>query len=81
MVALVRCGRQIRTDEDTIAQRLIDAAVALTLIVAGCSLAVAVGGGLVDRKRPFTLLRVSGVPVSVRTGRRPLRMTRSWMTS
>ena len=36
------------------------AAVALTLIVAGCSLAVAAGGGLVDRKRPFTLLRVSG---------------------
>jgi FtsX-like permease family len=54
----------IRTDEDTIAQRLIDAAVTLTLIVAGCSLAVAVGGGLVDRKRPFTLLRVSGIPVS-----------------
>lgn len=51
-----------RTSEDTIAQRLIDAAVTLTLIVAGCSLAVAVGGGLVDRKRPFTLLRVSGVP-------------------
>lgn len=47
-----------------IAQRLINAAVTLTLIVAGCSLAVAVGGGLVDRKRPFTLLRVSGVPVS-----------------
>jgi hypothetical protein len=33
--------------------------------VAGCSLAVAAGGGLVDRKRPFTLLRVSGTPVSV----------------
>jgi FtsX-like permease family protein len=54
----------IRIGDDTIAQRLIDAAVTLTLIMAGCSLAVAVGGGLVDRKRPFTLLRVSGVPVS-----------------
>jgi hypothetical protein len=32
---------------------------------AGCSLAVAVGGGLVDRKRPFTLLRVSGTQVGV----------------
>jgi hypothetical protein len=53
----------IRTSDDTIAQRLIDAAVTLTLIMAACSLAVAVGGGLVDRKRPFTLLRVSGVPV------------------
>ncbi len=45
------------------AQRLIDIAVDLTLIVAGCSLAVAVGGGLVERKRPFTMLRVSGTPV------------------
>lgn len=44
--------------------RLIDAAVALTLIVAGCSLAVAVGGSLVERKRPFTLLRVSGTPTA-----------------
>ena len=33
--------------------------------MAGCSLAVTVGGGLVDRKRPFTLLRVSGTPVGV----------------
>ena len=33
--------------------------------MAGCSLAVSVGGGLVDRKRPFTLLRVGGTPVSV----------------
>jgi FtsX-like permease family len=36
--------------------------VALTLLVAGCSLAVAVGGGLVERKRPFTLLRLTGAP-------------------
>jgi hypothetical protein len=35
--------------------------------VAGCSLAVTVGGGLVDRKRPFTLLRVSGTSVGVLT--------------
>ena len=46
-------------------EKLVYAAVALTLIVAGCSLAVAVGGGLVDRKRPFTLLRVSGTQVGV----------------
>jgi hypothetical protein len=44
---------------DTV-QRLIDTAVILTLIVAGCSLAVSVGGSLVERKRPFTLLRVAG---------------------
>ncbi|HTA11204.1 MAG TPA: FtsX-like permease family protein [Streptosporangiaceae bacterium] len=45
-------------------QRLVYIAVALTLIVAGCSLAVAVGGGLVERKRPFTLLRLTGTPTS-----------------
>jgi hypothetical protein len=33
-------------------------------VVAGCSLAVAVGGSLVERKRPFTLLRVTGTPTS-----------------
>ncbi len=41
-------------------QRLIYIAVALTIIVAGCSLAVAVSGGMVERKRPFTLLRLTG---------------------
>jgi hypothetical protein len=41
-------------------ERLIYTAVLLTVIVAGCSLAVTVGGGLVERKRPFTLLRVTG---------------------
>jgi hypothetical protein len=48
---------------DTV-QRLFDVAVALTLVVAGCSLAVAVGGSLVERKRPFTLLRLTGTPKS-----------------
>ncbi len=48
----------------TTAQRLIDIVVALTLIVAGCSLAVAAGGGVVERKRPFTLLRLSGTPTA-----------------
>ena len=41
-------------------ERLIYLAVLLTLIVAGCSLAVTVVGSLVERKRPFTLLRLSG---------------------
>ena len=56
---------QIRLARATTFERILYAAVALTLIVAGCSLAVSVGGGLVDRKRPFTLLRVSGTPVGV----------------
>jgi len=59
---------QIRTQRADTLENLVYAAVALTLIVAGCSLAVAVGGGLVDRKRPFTLLRVGGVGVGVLSG-------------
>ncbi|HEY1484776.1 MAG TPA: FtsX-like permease family protein [Micromonosporaceae bacterium] len=39
--------------------------VAVTLLVAGCSLAIAMGGGMVERKRPFTLLRVSGTATRV----------------
>ena len=53
----------IRSSRATVVQRLVYFAVALTILVAGCSLAVAIGGGLADRKRPFTLLRVSGTPV------------------
>jgi hypothetical protein len=56
---------QIRLTRATEFEKILYAAVALTLIVAGCSLAISVGGGLVERKRPFTLLRVSGAPVSV----------------
>jgi hypothetical protein len=56
---------QIRLARTTTFENILYAAVALTLIVAGCSLAVSVGGGIVDRKRPFTLLRVSGIQVSV----------------
>ncbi len=52
----------IRASRAVTVERIVYAAVALTLVTAGCSLAVAVGGGLVERKRPFTLLRVSGTP-------------------
>ncbi|HEY3977704.1 MAG TPA: FtsX-like permease family protein [Streptosporangiaceae bacterium] len=45
-------------------ERLVYVAVALTLLVAGCSLAVTAGGGLVERKRPFALLRVAGTPAA-----------------
>jgi ABC-type antimicrobial peptide transport system permease subunit len=55
---------QARASIATTVQRLIYTAVVLTLIVAGCSLAVTVGGGLVERKRPFTLLRVTGTQIS-----------------
>jgi len=51
---------QARENVGNTLQRLVYIAVALTLLVAGCGLAVTVGGGLVERKRPFTLLRVTG---------------------
>ncbi|MEV6849214.1 FtsX-like permease family protein [Actinoplanes sp. NPDC051411] len=48
-------------------QRLVTVALALTLLIAGCSLAVAIAGGLVERKRPFTLLRLAGAqPANLR---------------
>jgi hypothetical protein len=53
----------IRSKRAAVAQKLFDYAVTLTVLVAGCSLAVSTGGGLVDRKRPFTLLRVGGTPL------------------
>ena len=59
---------QIRTQRAQTLENLVYAAVALTLIVAGCSLAVAVGGGLVERKRPFSLLRVGGTGIGVLSG-------------
>jgi hypothetical protein len=51
-----------RAAVSTTVQRLVFVAVALTLLVAGCSVAVTVGGGLVERRRPFGLLRLSGTP-------------------
>jgi hypothetical protein len=36
-----------------------------SLPIAGCSLAVSVVGGLSERKRPFSLLRLTGVPLRV----------------
>lgn len=45
-------------------ERIALAAIVLTLLVAGCSIAVSTGGGMVERKRPFTLLRLTGMPMS-----------------
>jgi FtsX-like permease family len=45
-------------------QRLCNVGLLLALLVAGCSLAVAVSAGLIERKRPFALLRLTGAPAS-----------------
>jgi hypothetical protein len=41
--------------------RLANLALAVTLTIAGCSLAVAVAAGIIERKRPFSLLRLAGM--------------------
>lgn len=55
---------QARAEVADTVQRLIYIALVLTLVVAGCSLAVTVGGSLIERKRPFTLLRLTGTPTA-----------------
>jgi hypothetical protein len=54
---------QARGSVTSTIERLIYLAVLLTPIVAGCSLAVTVAGSMTERKRPFTLLRLTGTPV------------------
>ncbi|MBY8875613.1 ABC transporter permease [Micromonospora sp. PLK6-60] len=46
-------------------RQLADVVIVVSLVLAGCSLAVAVVGGLQERKRPFSLLRLAGAPVGV----------------
>ncbi|SCE97607.1 ABC transporter permease [Micromonospora mirobrigensis] len=46
-------------------QQLADVVIVGSLALAGCSLAVSVVGGLSERRRPFSLLRLSGAPVRV----------------
>jgi predicted lysophospholipase L1 biosynthesis ABC-type transport system permease subunit len=36
-----------------------------SLPIAGCSLAVSIAGGLAERKRPFSLLRLTGTPLTL----------------
>lgn len=46
-------------------RQLADMVIAVSFPVAGCSLAVSVAAGLRDRKRPFSLLRLTGVQLGV----------------
>ncbi|CAI7979485.1 FtsX-like permease family protein [Frankia sp. Hr75.2] len=46
-------------------RRLADVVIITTLPIAGCSLAVSVVGGLAERRRPFSLLRLTGTPLAV----------------
>ena len=46
-------------------QHMTDVVILASLVIAGCSLAVSVAAGLTDRKRPFSLLRLTGAPIGV----------------
>ena len=46
-------------------QQLADVMILASLPIAGCTLAVSVAAGLTDRKRPFSLLRLSGAPLGM----------------
>ena len=45
-------------------QRVSNVGLSVTLVIAGCSLAVAVAGAIVERRRPFALLRLAGTQLS-----------------
>ena len=46
-------------------RQLADVVIIASLPIAGCSLAVSVAGGLAERKRPFSLLRLTGSPLGM----------------
>jgi cell division protein FtsX len=46
-------------------QDMTDVLIVASLIIAACSLAVNIAAGLGERKRPFSLLRLTGVPLGV----------------
>jgi predicted lysophospholipase L1 biosynthesis ABC-type transport system permease subunit len=49
----------------TMIQDMTDVIVVASLIIAACSLAVNIAAGLSERRRPFSLLRLTGVPTGV----------------
>jgi hypothetical protein len=46
-------------------QDITDVIIVASLIIAACSLAVSIAAGLGERKRPFSLLRLTGVPTAL----------------
>ena len=46
-------------------QQLADVVILVSLPIAGCTLAAGIAGGLADRKRPFSLLRLTGARLAM----------------
>ncbi|KAA9376951.1 FtsX-like permease family protein [Microbispora cellulosiformans] len=53
---------EVRADLYVRAENVALAMVGLTLVAGACGLVVAAAGGLVERRQPFTLLRLAGTP-------------------
>jgi hypothetical protein len=53
------------TQRTTQYEQLASVVILTSLPIAGCTLAVSVVGGLNDRRRPFSLLRLTGAPLSM----------------
>jgi hypothetical protein len=51
--------------QDLAYQQLAGVVVLTSLAIAGCTLAASVAGGLAERKRPFSLLRLAGAPLGL----------------
>ena len=51
--------------QDVAYQQLADVVVLTSLAIAGCTLAASIAAGLAERKRPFSLLRLAGAPLSL----------------
>jgi hypothetical protein len=51
--------------QDLAYQQLADVVVLTSLAIAGCTLAASVAGGLAERKRPFSLLRLAGTSLGL----------------
>ena len=49
----------------TMVQDMTDVVIVASLVIAACSLAVNIAAGLGERKRPFSLLRLTGVPTAL----------------
>ena len=49
-------------------QQLANVVILVSLVIAGCTLAAGIAGGLAERKRPFSLLRLTGARLSTLRG-------------
>ena len=48
---------------DIMYRQLADVVILVSLPIAGCTLAASIAAGLADRKRPFSMLRLTGAPL------------------